>query len=48
MVSCHSANWAVGVDVLVSLTLVALSLEQAASLHKVIFSAVLAGAFKLA
>jgi len=47
MVSRHGANWAIGVDMLASLTLVALLLEWAASFNEIVFPAILAGAFEL-
>jgi len=47
MVDCHSANWAIGMDVLMALALVTLLLKWAAGLNEVVFPTVFAGAFKL-
>jgi len=47
MVSLHHTDRAIRVDVFTAPALVTLLLEQAAGLHKVVFPAILAGAFKL-
>ena len=46
MIGLGGADGTVGMDMLTSLALVALLLEQAAGLHKVVFPTILAGAFE--